>query len=118
MEGRQGNLLVRTQIRSLRMPRPLDRSPDAPDAGHPLCRFVPCLVALGGSDSTGGFRLRTPSIAGSSAIVGPILDIVVISYDLEGTSCEELECHVSSCSLRPFYGACELALVRSLLSLA
>jgi hypothetical protein len=44
------------------------------------------LFALGGSDPTGGFCLRTLSVAGPSIIVGPILDMVVISRDVEGAS--------------------------------
>jgi hypothetical protein len=41
MKGREENLLVGTQIRSLRMSGPLDGAPGAPTAGHPLCCFVP-----------------------------------------------------------------------------
>jgi hypothetical protein len=48
------------------------------------------LVALGGSVPTGGFHLGTLSVAGPSTIMGPILDTVVVSHDVEGTSCEEL----------------------------
>jgi hypothetical protein len=48
------------------------------------------LVALGGSVPTGGFHLRTISIAGPSTIMGHVLDTVVVSHDVEGTSCEEL----------------------------
>jgi cellulase/cellobiase CelA1 len=33
-EGRKGNLLVRTQIRSLRISGPLDGAPDEPVAGQ------------------------------------------------------------------------------------
>jgi hypothetical protein len=40
MKGREGNLMVGTQIQSLGMPSPLDGASDAPTAGHPLCRFV------------------------------------------------------------------------------
>jgi hypothetical protein len=40
-EGREGNLPIETQIRSLRMLGPLYGAPDAPIAGHSLCRFVP-----------------------------------------------------------------------------
>jgi hypothetical protein len=47
------------------------------------------LVALGSSDTTSGFRLGTLSVAGPSTIVGPVLDMVVVSCDVEGTSCEE-----------------------------
>jgi hypothetical protein len=40
-EGHEGNLLVMTQIQSLRMLGPLDVAPGAPIAGHPLYRFIP-----------------------------------------------------------------------------
>jgi hypothetical protein len=43
-EGREGSLLVGTQIRSLRMSGPLVGAFDAPAAGHPLCHFVPHFV--------------------------------------------------------------------------
>jgi hypothetical protein len=49
------------------------------------------------SDPTGGFCLGTLSIAGPLAIMGPILDMVVISHDVEGTLCEELGWRVNSC---------------------
>jgi hypothetical protein len=49
--------MVRTQIRNLRMPGPLDGAPDAPAAGDPLCHFVPCSGTLGDFDPTGGFHL-------------------------------------------------------------
>jgi hypothetical protein len=57
------------------------------------------LVALGGSDPTGGFRLGTLSVAGPSTIVEPVLDLVAISCDVEGASCEELGWHVNPCLL-------------------
>jgi hypothetical protein len=47
------------------------------------------LVALGSSDSTSGFHLGTLSVAGPSTIVGPVLDTVVVSCDVERTLCEE-----------------------------
>jgi hypothetical protein len=61
MEGREGNLSVRTQIWSLRMSGPLD--------GHWMCQLLAtlcvasslALVALGSSDPTGGLHLRTVS---------------------------------------------------------
>jgi hypothetical protein len=62
-QGREGNLLVGTQIRSLKVPSALDGAPDVPAASPP----PPCvassiaLVALGGSDPVGGFCLRTLS---------------------------------------------------------
>jgi hypothetical protein len=49
-KGCEGNPLVGTQIRSLRMTGLLDGASNAPTAGHPLCHFA--LVALGSSDPT------------------------------------------------------------------
>jgi hypothetical protein len=46
-EGREGNLLVETQIRSLRMLGPLDGAPDVLATGHPLCYFIPCFSCNG-----------------------------------------------------------------------
>jgi hypothetical protein len=60
------------------------------------------LVALYGSDLTGGFCLRTQSVAGPSTIMGPILDTVDVSRDVEGVSCEELAWLVNSFLLRLF----------------
>jgi hypothetical protein len=60
------------------------------------------LFALAGSDPTGGFHLGTLSIAGPSLIMGPILDMVAISRDVEGTSCEEMGWHINSCLLHLF----------------
>jgi hypothetical protein len=48
------------------------------------------LFAMGGSDLTGGFHLGTLSVGGPLAIVGPILDTVVITLNVEGALCEEL----------------------------
>jgi hypothetical protein len=60
------------------------------------------LVALGGSDPTGEFCLGTMSVADPSAIMGPVLDTIVVSCGVEGTLCEELGWHVNSCLLRLF----------------
>jgi hypothetical protein len=60
-EGHEGNLLVRTRIRSLRMLAPLDGALDAPAAGTLCVTSSLVLVALGGSDLASGFRLRTLS---------------------------------------------------------
>jgi hypothetical protein len=68
-KGREGNLSVETQIRSFRVPGPLDGAPNALVAGHPLCHFSLALVALGGSNPTGGFHLRTLSIGRHMAIM-------------------------------------------------
>jgi hypothetical protein len=46
------------------------------------------LVTPGGSDLTGGFCLQPLALADPSAIMGPILDMVVVSCDVEGASCE------------------------------
>jgi hypothetical protein len=40
------------------------------------------LVALGDSNLASGFHLRTLSVASLSAIVGPVLDTVVVSHDI------------------------------------
>jgi hypothetical protein len=60
------------------------------------------LVALSSSDLTGMFCLGTLNIAGPLAIVGPNLDMVPVSHNVEGVSCEELGWHVNSCLLRIF----------------
>jgi hypothetical protein len=82
-EWHEGNLLVRTQIRSLRMLGLLNGSPGGPTAGHPLCHFVPCsscskrlwldLV---------GFAFEPRSLVGPTAIIGPISDTDVLSRDV------------------------------------
>jgi hypothetical protein len=51
-------------------------------------------VALDDSNPTNGFRLGTLSVAGPSAIVGPILDTIAVSRNVEGASCEELGWHI------------------------
>jgi hypothetical protein len=61
------------------------------------------LVALGGSDPSVGFCLETLSFTSPLAIMGHVLDMVVISCDVEGTSCEELGCCVNSCLLCLLY---------------
>jgi hypothetical protein len=40
-KGREGNLPVGTQIRTLRMLGPLDGALGETTVGHPFCRFVP-----------------------------------------------------------------------------
>jgi hypothetical protein len=47
-------------------------------------------VAPNGSDLTGRFRLRALSIGRPLDNSGPILDTIVVSHDVEGTSCEVL----------------------------
>jgi hypothetical protein len=66
------------------------------------------LFALGGADPTSEFYLITLSFVVSSAIVGLVLDTIVVSCDVEGMPCEELGWHVSSCLSCPF-----IALVRA-----
>jgi hypothetical protein len=65
-----------------------------------LC--VTSSLALGGSDPTSRFHLRTLSIAGPLVIMGPILDMVVISHDVEGASCGESRWCINSCLLPLF----------------
>jgi hypothetical protein len=90
MERREGNLLIGTQIQSLRMSGPLDGSQVAPAASHPFYCFVPCSVCSGGVDPTGGFYPRTLSYIRPTTIVRPILDTVDISHAvIVGTTCEE-----------------------------
>jgi hypothetical protein len=48
------------------------------------------LVALGGSDPTGGFHLGTLSFVGLSTIMRPILDTIAVFHDVDGVSYEEL----------------------------
>jgi glucokinase len=47
------------------------------------------LLALDGVDLTGGFCLRTPNFSRPTAIVGPVLDTVIVSHVVEGVVCEE-----------------------------
>jgi hypothetical protein len=60
------------------------------------------LFSLGGSDSTGGFHLGTISVAGPSAILGPILDMVAVSCNVEGASFDKLGWHINSCLIHLF----------------
>jgi hypothetical protein len=47
------------------------------------------LIALGGTDSTDGFCLRTLSFSCPTAIVRPVLDTVVVSHVVESVVCEK-----------------------------
>jgi hypothetical protein len=47
------------------------------------------LLALDGVDLTGGFCLRTRNFSRPTAIVGPVLDTVIVSHVVEGVVCEE-----------------------------
>jgi hypothetical protein len=79
----EGNLLVGTQIWSLRVPGPLDGASDAPTAGHLLCRFVPrsgCSRLLW-PDSM-GFAFKFWALVDPTTIVGPILDTFAVSCDV------------------------------------
>jgi hypothetical protein len=68
-----------------------------------ICVALCCaLFALGGADPTRNFCLRTLGCSRPTAIVGPVLDMVVISHVLVGTSCEELEWCVNMGLLCPF----------------
>jgi hypothetical protein len=49
-----------------------------------------------------GFTLEPRALVGPSAIMGPILDMVVVSHDVEGMSYEELGWHVNLSLLRLF----------------
>jgi hypothetical protein len=53
------------------------------------------LFALGSADPTVGFCLRTLALGKTTAIVGPILDTVVISHTVEATLCKESKGHVN-----------------------
>jgi hypothetical protein len=59
------------------------------------------LVALGGSNLTGWFHLRTLSFGRPHGNHGPVLDMVAISHDIEGASYEE-----SDDTQAHFYLAC------------
>jgi hypothetical protein len=65
-----------------------------PSMGLRMCQLVatPCVassLALGSSDLSGGFCIRTLSIGRPTVIVLPILDMVSVSLDEEGMICEE-----------------------------
>jgi hypothetical protein len=47
------------------------------------------LFALSGADPTGRLCLRTLSFSRPTAIMGPILDTVIVSRSIEGVICEE-----------------------------
>jgi hypothetical protein len=81
----EGNLLAGTQIRSTRMLGHLDGALEVPCVASSLTLFT-----QGCADLTGGFCLRTLSYFNPMIIMGPILDMVVVSHDVVGASCEEL----------------------------
>jgi hypothetical protein len=88
-EGHEGNFQARPQIQSLRMSGPLDGAPAVLATGHTLCCFVPRSVCYSGVDLADGLSLRTLSFSRPTTIVGPILDTVVISCDVEDVIYEE-----------------------------
>jgi hypothetical protein len=90
MEGREGNLLTRTQIQSLRVSDPLDAPPRKFQLLATLCVALSfALFALGGANPTSRCCLRTLRFVGSSTIVGPIFDMIIISLDVASMICEE-----------------------------
>jgi hypothetical protein len=57
---------------------------------HTLCVALSLtLFALGGTDPASEFYLRTVSFSRHMTIVGPVLDMVVVSLDVEGVRCKE-----------------------------
>jgi hypothetical protein len=60
------------------------------------------LFTRGGTDSAGEFCLQTLSYCRTMAIMGPILDTVVVSHDVVVALCKEWEWHINLCLLRPF----------------
>jgi hypothetical protein len=69
------------------------------------------LFALCDTDLTGGFCLRTLSFGEPMIIVGPVLDMVVVSRAVVGTSCEELGWCVIMGLLHPFTASSKGALL-------
>jgi hypothetical protein len=65
------------------------------------------LFALGGSDPTGEFFLRTLSLAGPSIIMGPVWDTIVVSHAvIASVMCEEYG-GVQTQSTAPLTVSCE-----------
>jgi hypothetical protein len=63
----------------------LEDEVSAPTTSNSLCRFVPELWQT----QLGGFCLQTLSFGRLMAIMGPILDMVVVSHVIKGASYEE-----------------------------
>jgi hypothetical protein len=97
MKGHEGNVLVRTQIQSLRMRGPLDEAPKNASYWPP---FVPLSVCSGGADLAGGFCLRNLSYNRSTTIMGPIWDTIALSRSVVDASCEEFGRRVNMGLLR------------------
>jgi hypothetical protein len=89
MEGHEGNLLVRTQIQSLRMSGPFDGGKGSASYWPSFVSLSLALLIFGGADPAGGFCLRTLSSSSPTAIVRPILDMVVVFHAIEGMMCKE-----------------------------
>jgi hypothetical protein len=101
-KGYEGNLSTGTHIQSLRMSA-LPMGSQVRQLLATLCVALSLtLFALGGADATGRFCLRTLSCSRLIAIMGLILDIVIVSRAVVGTSCEELGRRVNMGLLRPF----------------
>jgi hypothetical protein len=78
------------------MPGPLDGALESASYLATLCVALSlALFALGGSNLAVGFYLRTLSYSRPTTIVGLILDMVVVSRVVVGTSCKELGRHVN-----------------------
>jgi hypothetical protein len=88
-EGHEANLQARPQIQRLRMSDPLYGAPGVLATGHTLCCFVPHSVCSSGVGLADGLSLRTLSFSRPTTIVGPILDTVAISCDVEDVIYEE-----------------------------
>jgi hypothetical protein len=71
------------------MSDPLDRAPGVLATGHTLCCFVPCSVCSSGIDLADGLNLQTLRFSRPTTIVGPILDTVAISCNVEDVIYEE-----------------------------
>jgi hypothetical protein len=69
---------------------PFDGAPGVPAAGHPLCRFITCSIHLGWHYPGWWVLPLNPKLLQANDNCGGILDMVVVSCDVVGTSCEEL----------------------------
>jgi hypothetical protein len=58
------------------------------------------LFTLGDADLTDGFYLRTLRYSRPMTIMGPVLDIIIVSRVIVDTSCEELGWYVNMSLLR------------------
>jgi hypothetical protein len=72
------------------MSGPLNGAPDVLAAGHPLCRFIPrsgCSRQFWPDKAS--FILEPWALPDPTAIMGPILETVTVSLDVEGVPYEE-----------------------------